>query len=52
MDTSRTGLVIPGIKLLKRGVVMRGESAASMRTPELVESLKNRVLDCIIDVIN
>ena len=52
VDTRETGLVIPGIKLLKLGVVMRGESVASMRTPELVESIKNRVVACINVVID
>ena len=52
VDTRGTGLVIPGIKLLKLGVVMRGESVASMRIPELVESIKNRVVACINVVID
>ena len=52
VDTRGTGLVIPGIKLLKLGVVMRGESVASMRIPELVESIKNSVVDCKNVVIN
>ena len=52
VDTRRTRLIIPRIENLKLCIVMTGESITSVRTPELVESIKNRIVDCIIIVIN
>jgi len=52
VDTRRAGLIIPRIENLKLCIVMAGESITSVWTPELVESIRNRIVDCIIIVIN
>ena len=52
VNARRTGLIIPRIENLKLCIVMAGESITSVRTPELVESIKDRIVDCIIIIFN